>query len=647
MRVYNRLNLEGLKELFNGCCILAKAYELESYNLVKDCDIIDNEHYFKLNPAVSSFSAGGTYKFNLECMSDTQKKWYQYYGKSWYCYKLNPNTNKYEEYKEGLGEYRALCDTNTNDRAFLFKEPGQYKITASVFQNSINPFDGVFGKLQEVETIEITVIDDADPAIVNLGLKEKYIRAIQYADLGTAFASLGMDIAGIALTIIAFVGIGFILKKVPAGKLKPFLTKVAKKFALPELLTFFGTVGDAFDVAAFIGAVCSFDEQVKNAKNEEHLKLAGKTWEKVVETFGLVAVMTFMNVVGRKMKKSDVEKEITSLDSIPDKTVDEDAIVKKYLEKLDEKSIRKLTRRDDGYEILKKYEAYFGDNIDFVNELIQNTPGKEIYVEPVQLLVKSAEKEKSFYQYCQSIKGKCKTNEQWVKCQIDCYNNLPKNSLLRINAQPVIDARYLLEDGSIDWPKFMGMKPETIKGISPENNLPTNLSRKGLTDLGKTFGDNPDLPNAKIATPYIDNPQAVHFANLSEEGRRRYFEFIDALNNNDKKTFISYFEDEIEGLDYYEKAKEQLNKFYDNVIGEMSKTDNGIKEFVDTNNYLLYFLDIKNNIETQKISYKYGLQGIIAPWKTNEKVLIGGGNQFSLPFTMDVLEDLSIINVKY
>lgn len=312
LRVYNRLNLEGLKELFNGCCILAKAYELESYKLVKDCYIIDNEHYFKLNSVVSSFSAGGTYKFNLECMSDTQKEWYQYYGKSWYCYKLNPNTNKYEEYKEGLGEYRSLCDTNTNDRAFLFKEPGQYKITASVFQNSINPFDGVFGKLQEVETIEITVIDDSDPAIVNLGLKEKYIRAIQYADLGTAFASLGMDIAGIALTIIAFVGIGFILKKVPAGKLKPFLTKVAKKFALPELLTFFGTVGDAFDVAAFIGAVCSFDEQVKNAKNEEHLKLAGKTWEKVIETFGLVAVMTFMNVVGRKMKKSDIETEIAS-----------------------------------------------------------------------------------------------------------------------------------------------------------------------------------------------------------------------------------------------------------------------------------------------------------------------------------------------
>ena len=387
-RVYNRLNLDGIKELFSGCCYLAKAYELESYNRVKDCEVTDNKHYFNISSAVTSFSTGGLYTFKLDCISEAPKKWYQYYGKAWYCYKLNPSTNKYEEYVEGLGEYKALLDTNTNDRAFLFKEPGRYKITASVFQNSWNPHDGVYGKLNEVETIEINVIDDVDPAIANLGTSKKYIRAINYANWGEAFGDLAKDIAAIAGTIMLFMGIGIILKKIPAGKLKPFLIKIAKKLALPELLTFFGTVGDAFDVAACVGAICSFDEQVRNAKNEEHLKLAGKTWEKVVETFGLVAVMTFMNVVGRKMKKSDVEKEITSLDSIPDRTIDEDAIVKKYLEKLDEKSIRKLTRRDDGYEILKKYEAYFGDNIDFVNELIQNTPGKEIYVEPETLIQK-------------------------------------------------------------------------------------------------------------------------------------------------------------------------------------------------------------------------------------------------------------------
>lgn len=100
-------------------------------------------------------------------------------------------------------------------------------------------------------------------------------------------------------------------------------------------------------------------------------------------------------------------------------------------------------------------------------------------------------------------------------------------------------------------------------------------------------------------------------------------------------------------LDYYAKAKEELDKFYATLISEMTKTDNGIEGFVEENKYLLYFRDIKNNIEIQKISYKYGLQGIIAPWKPNEPILIGGGNQFSLPFTMDLLGDLNIIDVKY
>lgn len=497
LRVYNRLNLEGLKELFNGCCILAKEYELESYKLVKDCDIIDNEHYFKLNSVVSSFSAGGTYKFNLECMSDTQKKWYQYYGKSWYCYKLNPNTNKYEEYKEGLGEYRGLCDTNTNDRAFLFKEPGQYKITASVFQNSINPFDGVFGKLQEVETIEITVIDDADPAIVNLGLKEKYIRAIQYADLGTAFASLGMDIAGIALTIIAFVGIGFILKKVPAGKLKPFLTKVAKKIALPELLTFFGTVGDAFDVAAFIGAICSFDEQVKNAKNEEHLKLAGKTWEKVVETFGLLAVMTFMNILGNKMKKAEVENEIKAIDDVPAKTVDTtDTLSQKYLDNLNEKSIKKLSRREDRYEILKKYEEYFGDNVEFVNELIENTPGKEIYVEPEKLILNYLSKNKINVDSIniKQIINK-NTNFDELKKTIDLINSNVKDidpSLLKsVPLETAVNKQtgYMKELNTILEKKGMTLeryKEIVLRNIDDTSNLPPEGSEE-LQQLAETI----------------------------------------------------------------------------------------------------------------------------------------------------------------
>ena len=650
--IFNRLNDEGIRQLLVGCRRLAKCYELDSYGKIKDFTYEPESPKCRIaSDSGGKYTAGGSYTFTLEGKAELGNKWYEPYRVVWHFYRENPGTGKYEETSSKMDEARALADFDTWDRSFLVSEKGRYKVTATIFNQAITT--GIRPDIVEVCELYFEAEDDTDAAVANLKDYEKVFRAIRLANYGDAFESLGKDIAAIALTLVAFVGIGVILKKIPAGKLKPFLKKLAEKLALSELMTFFGTYGDAFDIAAFIVAVCDFYEQATNARNKTQLKEAAKTFERVVETFGLVAVMGFMDAVGHKMKKAEVENEINTIDSIPDQTVDEDAIVQKYLDKLNARSRKKLTKYTKkgkdyyAYEILKKYEAYFGDDVDFVNELIQKTKRKEIYVNPVQLLVNAAEKEKSFYKYCQSIKGKCKSNEQWVKYQIDCYNNLPKNSPLRINAQPIIDARYLKKDGSIDWPKFLGMKPETIKGITTDNNLPTNLSRKGVTDFGKTFGDNPDLPNAKIATPYIDNPKAVHFSNLSEEGKKRYFELIDTLNNNDKKKFSSYFEDEIEALDYYDKAKEELDKFYATIISEMTNTDNGIEGVVDKDNYLLYFKDIKKNTETQKVSYKYGLQGIIAPWKPNEPILIGGGNQFSLPFTMDLLEDLEIIDVKY
>ena len=627
LRVYNKLNLEGLKELFNGCCILAKAYELESYNLVKDCDIIDNEHYFKLNPAVSSFSAGGTYKFNLECMSDTQKKWYQYYGKSWYCYKLNPNTNKYEEYKEGLGEYRALCDTNTNDRAFLFKEPGQYKITASVFQNSINPFDGVFGKLREVETIEINVIDDADPSITNLGLKDKYISAIKYADLGEAFGDLAKDIAAIAGTIILFIGIGVLLKKIPAGKLKPFLTKVAKKFALPELLTFFGTVGDAFDVAAFIGAVCSFDEQVKNAKNEEHLKLAGKTWEKVVETFGLVAVMTFMNVVGRKMKKAEVENEIKAIDDVSAKTVDTtDTLSQKYLENLNKKSINKLTRREDGYEILKKYEAYFGDNIEFVNELIENTPGKEIYVEPEKLLNNYVIEFKKFDNFIEEIKNlsALKTKKEKVLIIQKAFNTLSKNERHLLTIPD--DAIFVKEFGPYGrieyiWPNNQGIKvgsDTSIVNMKGEVCLPDEISRVG--DLyGKNFSDAGKHSYDELGLPYRYNPEAYTLYNFN---KKSYVEKLNAVIRDDLN--------ELNRLLRMEGMPEITQPKFDAICAR--------------------YKNIQNSLKNEKLitcDTKYGVKGIVAEFYNPQDFTVkwwnGGAPQFIMPLGANDLLILGII----
>ena len=74
-------------------------------------------------------------------------------------------------------------------------------------------------------------------------------------------------------------------------------------------------------------------------------------------------------------------------DNVSAKNEKANTISQKYLKNLNKKSVKKITRREDGYEILKRYEEYFGDNVEFVNELIENTPGKEIYVEPEKLIL--------------------------------------------------------------------------------------------------------------------------------------------------------------------------------------------------------------------------------------------------------------------
>lgn len=196
-------------------------------------------------------------------------------------------------------------------RSFLASEKGRYKVTATIFNQAITT--GIRPDIAEVCELYFDAEEETDASIANLKDHEKVCRAMKLANYGDAFESLGMDIAAIALTLVAFVGIGVILKKVPVGKLKPFLKKLAEKLALSELMTFFGTYGDAFDVAAFIGAVCDFYEQATNARNEMQLKTAGKSFERVVETFGLVAVMGFMNAIGHKIKKTDVENEIKLL----------------------------------------------------------------------------------------------------------------------------------------------------------------------------------------------------------------------------------------------------------------------------------------------------------------------------------------------
>lgn len=156
-KVYNRLNIQGIEELLTGCVNLSKLYDLQVYDSIKDIRISEDDHYYKITNAVTSYSVGGTYTFNIEPINEIEKQWYEFYTKTWNCYKFNESTKKYEEYVVGLNEQRMVLDTNTNDRTFLFTEPGKYRITAAVFKQNWNPFAQQIPELNEVDEIEINV----------------------------------------------------------------------------------------------------------------------------------------------------------------------------------------------------------------------------------------------------------------------------------------------------------------------------------------------------------------------------------------------------------------------------------------------------------------------------------------------------------
>ena len=327
--IFNRLNDEGIRQLLVGCRRLAKCYELDSYGKIKDFTYEPETSKCRIaSDSDGKYTAGGSYTFTVEGKAELGKKWYEPYRVVWHFYRENPGTGKYEETASKMDEARALADFDTWDRSFLVSEKGRYKVTATIFNQAITT--GIRPDIVEVCELYFEARDDSDAEIVKLSTFEKCVLAISYADFGETFKNLGLDIAAVAVTVVAFVGIGVILKKIPAGKVKPLLMKLARKLNLSELLEFFGKVGDAFDVVALIESICSFYEQASNARNREHLKAAGKTLEKIVEALGLFAVFDFMTIIGGGMKKADVENEIKALDDVPKRKVEvEDIIGKK------------------------------------------------------------------------------------------------------------------------------------------------------------------------------------------------------------------------------------------------------------------------------------------------------------------------------
>ena len=191
-----------------------------------------------------------------------------------------------------------------------------------------------------------------------------------------------------------------------------------------------------------------------------------------------------------------VRKAKSAIDDISVRTVNVDSVSQKYLENLNKKSINKLTRREDGYEILKKYEAYFGDNVEFVNELIENTPGKEIYVEPEKLILNYLSKNKinvDSINIKQIINKNTNFNE--LKKTIDLINSNVKDidpSLLKsvpldttVNKQTgyMKELNAILEKKGITLERY---KQIVLRNIDDTSNLPPEGSEE-LKQIAETI----------------------------------------------------------------------------------------------------------------------------------------------------------------
>lgn len=191
-----------------------------------------------------------------------------------------------------------------------------------------------------------------------------------------------------------------------------------------------------------------------------------------------------------------VRKAESAIDDIPVRTVNVDTVSQKYLENLNKKSINKLTRREDGYEILKKYEAYFGDNVEFVNELIENTPGKEIYVEPEKLILNYLSKNKinvDSINIKQIINKNTNFNE--LKKTIDLINSNVKDvdpSLLKsvpLDTAVNKETAFMKELNTILEKKGMTLeryKEIVLRNIDDTSNLPPEGSEE-LKQLAETI----------------------------------------------------------------------------------------------------------------------------------------------------------------
>lgn len=73
------------------------------------------------------------------------------------------------------------------------------------------------------------------------------------------------------------------------------------------------------------------------------------------------------------------------------------------------------------------------------------------------------------------------------------------------------------------------------------------------------------MTNAEIATPFIDNTDAVHLGVIPDANKNRYFELVDLLCANNDTDFCKYFSNERIAKKIFNDASRELNNFYSDV----------------------------------------------------------------------------------
>ena len=285
--IFNRLNDEGIRQLLVGCRRLAKCYELGSYGKIKDFTYEPETSKCRIaSDSDGKYSAGGSYTFTLDGKEKLGKKWYEPYSVVWHFYKENPVTRKYEEVVSAMSEARAFADFNTWDRSFIIPCDGNYKVTATIFNQALST--GIRPDI--VEVCEL-YFEAEERNIADLSYSDKIRIAIEYSNVSNEILE---EIGDLNKLAIQLAGIFLLMAVLTASG----LGTVAEALGIVLLVTNAAISGT--QLLSGLIELKDFLSKVNDAKTEDDLKACGKIFGDAVAKIGVDGLFFVLSIFGLK-----------------------------------------------------------------------------------------------------------------------------------------------------------------------------------------------------------------------------------------------------------------------------------------------------------------------------------------------------------